>query len=441
MGFMHYNDDALKAVVSFACNHLSLSAFFLSRFGRQKNRAPLTERNCIGEFDAMDDVDKYLQRVKQIQKAKFGTSGFVSVAHENRSGNAQLAVGSPSHKRQRDTENSSGETLMRRSLIDKWFPGNVLKVPTIALKDSPPSSYVDITIQRITSARERMLFLRGGVEDMEKTLEDMNDDAESSSKVPGRNEKKRLKALGEVLNQFAVQVSPNCIKVDKQVRKYQLIKESLGVPLQTDAMKWHSFLNANGPETTGLPLTSYFLFPSSASITLLYTIISQRLLNKLKAMKKDRESDERDGSDIEGRTEEQKRTAEGDEKLLSFLQLFMPTKSSDTTDGRCISGYCSWILACLAVLDTPLDPDTDRLTSSLFHICCDQVRAIGKKQATGDDHKGALLSVLPISPNPIGAKSYKSIQDVGREEVLALYSVIIILSKIFRQNQNQMIPL
>lgn len=56
------------------------------------------------------------------------------------------------------------------SLMDKWFTGNILCTSTLTLACAPTIDFVNATIRRITAARERVVVLRGAVEDIHAFL-------------------------------------------------------------------------------------------------------------------------------------------------------------------------------------------------------------------------------------------------------------------------------
>lgn len=420
----------------------------------------------------MDDAEKYLRRVAQIQRNKFGSSGFVSVGliaqptadrpsdslpprpKRNRSESEAFAL-SPKIPSSSHEVSSSGESragpVSRRSLMDKWFPGDVLKVSTIELSCAPPLSFIESTMDRITAMRERILQLRGGVEDVEAALVDSSPLVISDASTTRGNEagndlsNECVRSLRSAFQQFALQPASTFRSTINQFREFQRVKNATDTPTNPNASAWHNFLNQSGPETSKWPLMSHYLWPSSASITLLFTILVQRLLKQFRTLTSCRCNQEQ--STLEKDHDVSMKCSDSlppkHRELLIFLRLFMPTTSPNDNSGV-RSGFSAWLISCLCVLDTPLDPDTDRLASSLFNTCCNQVRVIGEIMEISGDQRGLLMETLIQKRNEQNMplpKVYNTLSDVGAEEILALYTLIIILTKVFRQNQNRLIPL
>lgn len=417
----------------------------------------------------MDDADAYLKRVAKINKKKFGSNGYLSASRHvsaptERGGEPFLP--SRRKKRERSSEGDAAPTLSQRTddsnvgtllsavdtapsqgmrvptinLIDKWFPGNALKVSSISVSASPPLTYTEATVKRFTSDREKMLLLRGGVEDLIAAL---------SSPVFLESEEKwskeSLRVIYNVLRHFASRTSFSSCFVKKQIREFQRVKTRVSVPCGPSAAAWHEYLNQHGPETNEFPWTSDFLFPSSASITILFTILTQKLLRRLRILKGSlsdeammRNKDEALMSEAR-KFEFAENTPEAERDTLLFFRLFMPSRTC--SDDETYSGYATWLTATLTCLDTPLDPDTHRLANNLFHTCCEQLRALGELKGATGDRRGALIELLSTGGSNDLVKSYNTITDVGREEVFALYTLIIPLAKIFRQNENRLIIL
>lgn len=437
----------------------------------------------------MDSADSYLRRAAQIRKKIFGSSGFLCAEPGppalclNKSFKPESNQGSASKKRSRSpscsddcpmlpasplslgdqvpqsqrvgaADSEVSRSTRRISLMEKCFPRNALKVEAIGHSNAPSQDYVEGTMARIIEIREKMLLLRNGAEDIESALKSFG-----ISKITGENlPVEVLRHMRLLIDQFALQRSNSLHSSKMQLLEYLRIRRSISVPLGVNALMWHEFLNQKGPETPFFPITSFFVFPSSASLTLLFTILTQRLqkqyhLAKEKAMSH-LKGDILSSEGVFAKNSNDSATikfsclnpnlSESQQNLLIFLRLFMPTvllHEHETSACLRSSGYFMWLLACLTVLDTPLDPDTDRLASSLFHLCCAQVRAIGEVKGVEGDQRGALADALKNETGRCHTyrKQYDSIDDVGLEELLGLHTIIIVLSKIFRQNQNKII--
>lgn len=401
----------------------------------------------------------------------------------------------------------------RVSLIDKWFPGNTLKEATLQASQAPTVEYVQSTVERATAARERMITLRSGVEDLDELLGDLRKETRDSAATTNQNptsvspvsvvkqEVRRLVSKGnwrvvrEALQQFAITDADALHEARRVVGYYLARKASLRTPSTLSVKQWHEFLNLHGPEAGGVPTLSHLVWLSSANTTTLFTVLTQRFLRAVKEGQKVAagepitepepprrrllvmgEDDEEDGEGEQQNTSEagngeaathradsgpvtswltrtqpvlsEKLTA-AQRQLLVFLRVFMPAAASCDGSPRCSAGFGQWLFASLIAIDTPLDPDTDRLAHELFRSCCDQVRVLGEWAGVQGEHRGALVQALP-EVCPAGAtsvtadspaRSYESLQDVKREDVLALYTIVIILAKFCRQNQNRLIPL
>lgn len=439
----------------------------------------------------MDSAAKYLRRVAEIRVKAFGSSGFLSAEPSSTSpcfttpSESENKPESAPKKRSRspcydnDTlanapsgpfisettpHTTDGElhriefssTAPRVSLMEKWFPGNALKISTIEQSCAPSEEYVKTTTSKIVEMREKMLLLRNGVEDVVNALKSFG-----VAEMKGESiQEDVLASLRPLINQFSLQKSKSSSCAKLQLAEFLRIRHSLLVPSSANALKWHEFINEKGPETPVFPLTSHFLFSSSASLTLLFTILTQRLQKRYRCCKEEQKgltsgecptppsvttsNDNKKELSTKNSHSSALGSCESEENLLIFLRLFMPVASLHETEpssSPSSSGYSTWLLACLTVLDTPLDPDTDRLASTLFHLCCDQVRVIGKLMKVTGDQRGSLTDAIMEKrrPNAPRFKRYTSIEDVGYEELLGLYTIIIVLSKIFRQNQNKLI--
>lgn len=379
----------------------------------------------------MDDAEAYLRKAAQLQKKKFGPNGILTAP-------VPCAVSRlPLRKRRRGSEggrseaapSSDGSRLETSSalphvisLVDKYFPGNTLKVNALWVGCSPPSEYVDATVAKVGAIREKMLTLRNGIEDLDTVLNSSRSDV---------SEEIQLASAQTVLQQFVAKPPNSLGSTRKQINAYQSVRKRIQTPVSHKALEWHAFLNENGPERSSHPYTSLFLWTSSAGITALFTVLTQRFLKKVDPdtlLHKFR-PEEPNPSDL----------MESQRKVLCFMKAFMPTGTADVRD---TSGFFSWMMACFAFLDTPLDPDSDRLASRLFQCCCDIIWIINYiAQLPKEGGRGALLHSLQTPSKSILNKTYHDYGDVDQRELYALYSVAITLSKIFRQNQNSAIAL
>lgn len=522
-------------------------------------------------FIAMDEAEAYMKRTSRIrhqhfrggyaserQKPQVPPTSPVSSSHEHVGQSLAVLPPKKTKKRQR-SPSSSGEALPtapvvlsaapgqpRVSLLDKWFPGNTLKQATVEACHAPPTELVTATVQRVTAARETMILLRSGVEDLELLLSKLSTSGEADEQ-PNHHRPSLLSwqdikrvvtrhtapSVGEAFAQFAKERGDDVAFVRSQLREMMRRKAKVCAPRTVSAKRWHEFLNTCGPEANKAPAARCFLWLSSAHTTALFTVLVQRFLRSVRECVKragnaeegDDDNDEQRGrvgaageavhhcldindpeereaigedadgdadappplNPVDGRAEGQtscvgeswleatqpvlsrdREAAHGQvsltkeqRRLLVFLRLFMPTTEGAVTtaqqrggdgDGgaprggpRSSCGYGVWLLACLVALDIPLDPDTDRLVHELFRTCCDQVRLIGECKGVRGDQRGSLLDALrredALPTERAWPKAFTSLDDVGTPELLALYTILIVLAKLFRQNQNRLIPL
>lgn len=486
----------------------------------------------------MDEAADYCKRANKLRYQHFGR-GYASEKHKAplpTSTSAAAPAGLLPPKKNRKRQHSASPPAVaspapprtyskpRMSLMDKWFPGTTLKQATVEACHAPPGEYVAATVERVTSAREAMLLLRAGVEDLETVLAELQRQLATTSRaVLTADQVEQIVSpatapgLAEALAQFAKAGGHSVPFVRSQLRRVMRRKARLhGAPTQS-VKRWHEFLNTHGPEAGEAPTTRELIWPSTASVTAFFVVLTKRFLEAATEAGKiaagEREPDvgvdnasqserqyycdevlsETDGQDAPGHqilldNTNADKTADGPQpntcwlvatqlpctwaggdddggeplsnaqcKLLAFLRALMPAVEHETGDGdgedapRRSSGYGQWLLACLVALDTPLVPDTDRLVHELFRTCCDQLRVLGEWKGVNGDQSGALLDQLrreeqevrtaSSGDGSVGGKTYGSLADVGKEELLALYTIIIVLAKLFRQNQNRLIPL
>ncbi|KPA80031.1 hypothetical protein ABB37_05051 [Leptomonas pyrrhocoris] len=408
----------------------------------------------------------------------------------------------------------------RISLLSKWFPAS-LQEGKLEAAVAPGPEFVEATVERINKARDYVLALRYGIEDVETLLEETRDtqgklwrgtehntngedDVQDARKrhywqLSGKSITKLVKVRGvdsfkEALSEFADEVPSTSAEVAAAIRNVVHRRRRLCVPLEYNVRGWHDVLDARGPEAGYVPHLSDVLWLSVASVTAMFSVVTQRLLrgaraleatnnsiNFRKASLHDQRAEETASEDGEARPRFFDNTAVDSESandnapqkteaclwlanapiqfqanltaeeksVLAFLRYLMPTSEEEVAaaaeegaapTGRISTGLGVWLYASFTTLDTPLDPDTARLAHDLFRTCCRHLRTLGGWKGVRGSMRNALLKEFPSRKK--GAKAaYASLNEIAREDVLALYSIVVVLARLFRQNQDLFIPL
>ncbi|EKF27696.1 hypothetical protein MOQ_008572 [Trypanosoma cruzi marinkellei] len=378
------------------------------------------------------------------------------------------------------------------TLMEKWFPGSTLGKATLDAAEAPTAEYTDLTMARMNAVRERFLTLRGGVEDVLKYAV-----ANGNGNFTEDGADWDWRALRDALSQLTSQDVFRTKKRVVRAVKWLLANKpsSLSIPKKPRLGVWERYLNEHGPECGHMPSLSLLVWLDSACTTALFTALVNRTLRFYKqgmkvAMQTSQEVDETilEGSESTNFDDDQQEEGGEDEaydsqphdardekihgtnedskqlsfftqltplsggggareeiiSLLSFLRVFMPVDAVDAS-GNVVSrsvGYGIWLYACLSAVDTPLEPDLDRLVHEFFRICCQQIRTLGEVHGIRGGNRGAVVHAFSSRSNDAATfQRYNAIDDVRKEDVLALHTIIIILAKLFRQNQNRLIPL
>ena len=266
--------------------------------------------------------------------------------------------------------------------------------------------------------------------------------------------------------------------------------------LPTDAStlaEWHRFLDENGPTIGNAPQTRLLLLLDEAESNSLMHVVCTKILrgqrgtdfvvaaagdnsssvedsddelvekdvdapNTGKLFINDSDDSERDVRDqhsalsdkpipvrindfpqsfAAGSTQEQIET-------LKFFRHIMPINViSEAGDVAAKSaGLGVWFYAAAACVDLPVDPELDKQLQDLFKACCKHVTVLSEFFAGAGttllSRVEAAVSAQKPSSTP---KQYWSLADVGSCEILALYTLLVILAKVLRQNQNNNVPI
>jgi hypothetical protein len=402
----------------------------------------------------------------------------------------------------------------RISLLAKWFPA-ALQEGKLEAAVAPGPDYVEVTVERMNRARDYILTLRYGIEDVETLLKGTRDThAKAWAEVgkealkrhywelSGRVIEKLVRASGaslfkEALSEFADEVPATPSAVAAAVRAVVHRRRGLCVPLDYSLKAWHDLLDTRGPEAGRAPRLSDVLWLSVAGATAMFSVVTQRLLRGARALAEKKsaalltleqcstpyigvDADE----EVEDNIEDGPRffdNTDGDldsyiskcsstpamsakclwlaespvafdatlsaeeRSLLAFLRYLMPVREDPVAEpqqrvSRISTGLGVWLYAAFTTLDTPLDPDTARLAHDLFRTCCRHLRTMGVwKDVRGSTRDTLLRQFSPRQP--CTKASYASLRDVAREDVLALYTIVVVLARVFRQNQDHFIPL
>ncbi len=128
---------------------------------------------------------------------------------------------------------------------------------------------------------------------------------------------------------------------------------------------------------------------------------------------------------------------------LMPLQLVHEEGTHRTSPSVSLCGLGVWLYAGAVAVDLPVDPDLDRLFNDLFRACCRHITVLS------EHFKGVNAPLLvrveqgreragTTSPS---SKQYWEMNDIGEKEVTALYTLLVILAKILRQNQANAVPI
>ncbi|KAH9582034.1 Gemin2/Brr1 [Trypanosoma melophagium] len=377
----------------------------------------------------------------------------------------------------------------KMTLMEKWFPGSTLSNATLDAAQAPSFNYIDVSIARMNAARERILSLRAGVEDILRYAH-----VKDAVDVPNDKKDWCWPELRDVLSQITSQDAFRTKRCVVHAVKWLLTnKPKLDVPNSPNLRLWYNYLSHSGPEQGCEPPLGLLVWLDSACTSALFTVLVSSMLREYKrgikpkvyswydaqedqSSEKDKDYEEEDDAqtDLERSEEEAKEECEKEKEgketkdtslpnlidrlpplkhsetseaivsLLTFLRLLMPVDIEDNSRNTVnySTGYGVWIYACLTAVDTPLDPDLDRLVHEFFRDCCRHLRTLCESQNIRGDNRGAIVEALsPRSTDASPCRRYNTIHDVGREDVLALHTIIIVLAKLFRQNQNRLIPL
>ncbi|CBH15600.1 hypothetical protein, conserved [Trypanosoma brucei gambiense DAL972] len=387
------------------------------------------------------------------------------------------------------------------TLMEKWFPGRTLQNATLDPAQAPLYQYTEVSTKRMKDARERFVTLKAGVEDALKYS--FVGECTNFDEVVSRMTKESWIELRNTLFQISSRASLRRKKGAVRAMKY-ILSTNVGehVPKSSILRHWNEYLLIHGPEQGFQPTLSLFVWVESAGITALFTAVVSRALKLFKQGKKpmaysfyDAQEEAEPSCCVEAATSEEDEcvdsgevlscegsveksakesepiavgTGEGNDdnsvrppslverlprlggcsedviSLLSFLRVLMPVDYLDE-DGRMIgrsAGYGVWLYACLTAVDTPFDPDLDRLVHEFFRTCCLQLRVLGEAHNVRGDDRGAILKVFPSrKDDPPQSSQYNSLGDVRKEDVLALHTIIVVLAKLFRLNGNRLVPL
>lgn len=383
----------------------------------------------------------------------------------------------------------------RISLLSKWFPAVLLEDKLDAAL-APSTEFVEATTERMNKARDYVLALRYGIEDMETALKATRDTqaaawqrAERDDGVSAEGDKRvkyywelsgsavarltrrcGVTCFKEALAEFADEVPVSTSEVATAVYAVVRRRRRLRVPLDYHPKGWHDLLDTRGPEAGVVPHLSDVMWLSVAGVTSMFATVAQRLLRGARALttpagKKEEDTTAVDGHRFFDNTEEQD-GSKAEEKLapsstiwiakaglefaatlsseqkavLAFLRFLMPVSMESASGRRGSVGLGVWLYAAFTALDTPLDPDTARLAHDLFRTCCRHLRTLGAWKGVRGGTRDALLSTFPTRRRGT-AVMYTAMEEVAKEDVLALYTVVVVLARFFRQNQDLFIPL
>lgn len=379
----------------------------------------------------------------------------------------------------------------RVNLAAKWLAMASFSSLALPLAALPPFEFVEETVQRFTAVRERIGQTRMGIELLQV--------ATTSSFTQRDSWRDRARAIQHVFGLRSASISKEAAESLLSEQEAQL--SSCGVPSLTEhaeLRKWHKFLEGpSGPFAFGAPTISLMSQLDHAHAnTLLHTVITklQRgMRNQLPPQTSQRRCDDEYFSDMDevtaGSTEDPScshapATSAGmlfvndddnedddhatildingceqqfssnvkddrTRELLRFLRFLMPCGSADNGAPRS-RGLGVWWYSAAASVDLLFDPDTDRALHELFRNVCQHINTLcdvlhgpeGNKFPT--DKRGAMLEYLNQPrhrANDVHVKNYWDVADVDQHDLLAMYTLLVILAKVFHQNQNNLLNL
>lgn len=384
----------------------------------------------------------------------------------------------------------------RVNLAAKWLAMASFSPLALPLAALPTFEFIEETVQRFTAVRERIGQTRMGIELLQE--------ATTASFVQGESWSDRGRAVQHAFGIHGVTISREsavALLNEQEAHIASCGAPSLTEP--AELRKWHRFLEGpHGPFAFGAPNVSLMTQIDHAHAnTLLHTVITklQRgARNQLPPQRKvDRHCiDESEGDDdapssspqhhptnddaTSGRlyvNEELDISAVADsdagavifdingsqqcfdisvndertKELLRFLRFLMPCGSAADNDRVPRSrGLGVWWYSAAAAVDLVVDPDTDRSLHDLFRGVCQHLKALydNLHSTAGNtfpiDKRGALLEFLAQRHQQrvdTQVKHYWSVTDVDHHDVLAMHTLLVILAKVFHQNQNNLINL
>jgi hypothetical protein len=153
-------------------------------------------------------------------------------------------------------------------------------------------------------------------------------------------------------------------------------------------------------------------------------------------------------------------TNERSRELLRFLRFLMPcSNNASRSNGTHVKdgdqtpksrGLGVWWYSAAACVDLLVDPDTDRALHDLFRCVCQHIKTIYEVVTSGEhcdvvvnSKRGALLEHLATAKHldDVYVKSYWDVSEVDQHDLLALYTLLVLLAKVFHQNQNNLLNL
>ncbi|CAM72584.1 conserved hypothetical protein [Leishmania infantum JPCM5] len=390
----------------------------------------------------------------------------------------------------------------RINLMAKWFPAS-LQERKLDAAVAPSMMFVEATVDRVNKMREYVLILRYGIEDVEALLEESRQtqsnvwgkesaDGNSTHQRPRREYwdlsssevRELVRSVGlptfaQALAEFSDAVFGSHWSAAAAVYRLLSRRRRVCAPMDYNIKAWHEYLNTHGPEGGRPPRLSDVLWLSAASASAMFTATASRLLRGARCCAEqisvsDASLDDRASctasegdsgpSDRPRFFDNTETAAEENEPVstrvwlmsapvifpptlsheqravLSFLRFLMPTSHS-LRERTTSVGYGVWLFAAFSALDIPLDPDTDRLAHDLFRTCCRHLRTLAAWQGVSGSTRDLLLSKLHPRRPDAAPPLYTSLDDIRREDVLALYTIVVVLARFFRQNQDHFMPL